>query len=598
LKEKQRSEIDNKYKWDLSLVYKSEIEYEEDLVKLEEFISIFLSYENKMLDDAQLFYDAINTYYILSRLFEKIFVYTELNLKVDIIDTNFKKKSAKLAIIWQNLEEKSVWFNNNIIEISEDKLNDFYVDCEKLSEYRRVIDFIRRYKPYTLSKDREELISSLTSISGDFEEAYDILGEAEMHFEKIVINGEEIEVNNTSYSKLIYDGNPLVRKSAFKAFYKAFANVVNTNTRLYLSHLSLGNKVRKIRGFNSGLDMEVFSDEVDDGPIKSVIECVNNNLDSFQNYFKYKAQLLGVQKLHLYDTYVKVVSSEKEYSIDEAIEYIIKALSVLGDDYIEVLKRAFNERWIDYLPNKNKVSGAFSWGSYDTVPYLLLNYNNKLNDISTMAHEIGHSMHSYYSNSNQPYHQSHYKIFVAEVASQVNELLVDQYLIDNGDAETKKYIINELLDKFKSTMHRQTMFAEFEVLIHDLVEKDTPLTSKELNDLYYDLNKKYFGDSVIVDEEIKYEWSRISHFFRDFYVYKYATSFAAAIVIAKRINAGEVDAIKNYREFLTLGSTMDPLSELSIAGVNLSDSKVLEEAIEYFDELFEEFKKINEQGGK
>ena len=301
-----------------------------------------------------------------------------------------------------------------------------------------------------------------------------------------------------------------------------------------------------------------------------------------------------MDEFHLYDNYVDLIElDETDYTFEQAKELVIKALSVLGDDYITDLKKAFDEKWIDIYPNVSKRGGAYSGGCYDTNPYVLLNYQGKLDDVSTLAHELGHSMHSYYSKKANSYEEADYKIFVAEVASTVNELLLCKYIINNSkNREEKLNVLNRMLDLFKGTLYRQTMFAEFEKKAHEMCENDEILTSENLCSMYYDLNKKYFGDDVVVDEQIKYEWARIPHFYYNFYVYKYATGISAACYIVNNILSGDKLALENYKKFLSLGGSMKPVEELKVAGVDMNDKEVVNSAIKMFDETLDDFVKV------
>ena len=318
-------------------------------------------------------------------------------------------------------------------------------------------------------------------------------------------------------------------------------------------------------------------------------------MDVLFKYYDLKKELLNLEELHLYDIYTPIISNfEKKYSFEDATNLVIDALKVLGDDYITILKDGFTNRWIDVYPTKSKRTGAYSGGSYDTYPYVLLNYQERYNDVSTLAHELGHSMHSYYARKTNDYQYGDYSIFVAEVASTVNEVLLAKHLLKTSkDKEEKLFILDNLMNLFKSTIYRQTMFAEFEKIIHEDAEQDIPLTADYISNKYYELNKKYFGEGVVVDEEIKYEWSRIPHFYYNFYVYKYATGLSAACKIANDILEGKPNAVENYKKFLSCGTTLNPIESLKLADVDLNKKEVIESAINMFKETIEEFKEIN-----
>ena len=407
-------------------------------------------------------------------------------------------------------------------------------------------------------------------------------------------NGESVELTDSNYNKYIKSNDRRVRKEAFDELYRVYSNFKNTICSTIKGNIEANTSIAKIRGYESAIEASLFSDNIDVSVYNNLIDTVSNNLSSLFKYYDLKKKILGLDEMHLYDTYVSIINEKpREYTFDEAKELVKKALSVLGDKYINDLNNAFTKKWIDIYNNKGKRGGAYSGGSYDTYPYVLLNFEGTLNDVSTLAHELGHSMHSYYSRLNNSYQDSNYKIFVAEVASTVNELLLSKYLLKNtSDKREKLIILNNLLDLFKATIFRQTMFAEFEKNIYEKHEKGEILTAELLCNDYYELNKKYFGNSVYVDDEIKYEWERIPHFYYYFYVYKYATGLSAACYIVNGILSGSKDALDNYLKFLTLGGSMDPLDELKVAGIDMTKPDSILSAIHMFDEILEEFEQL------
>ena len=350
----------------------------------------------------------------------------------------------------------------------------------------------------------------------------------------------------------------------------------------------------KINKYNSAIEMSLFADDVDIKVYNNLIDSVHKHINYIYDYYKLKKEILGFDKLHLYDIYVPIGNSfDRKYSYDEAEETILKVLSIFGDEYINKVKEALNSRWIDVYPTKNKRTGGYSGGSYDTYPYILLNYQDKYNDMSTLIHEMGHSMHSYYSRTYNDYQNSEYKIFVAEVASTVNELLLSHYLLEHSNnKEEKMYILNNLMELYRATIYRQTMFAEFERDISSIIDKEEVLTADKLSSIYYDLNKFYFGNDVVADDEIRYEWERIPHFYYNFYVYKYATGLSAATAIVKGILNGKDNAVDNYINFLKCGSRLSPIESLKVAGVDLTDSSVVDIALEEFKNILDMYKNM------
>ena len=376
--------------------------------------------------------------------------------------------------------------------------------------------------------------------------------------------------------------------------YETYSNYKNTLSTLYKSHLEFLTEIAKIKKFNNSLESSLFSENIDVSVYNNLIDTVNKNFKVVYKYYNLKKEILNLDEIHLYDVCAQMVGDlDKDYSYEEAKEILFKALAPLGENYLNDLKKAFDERWIDVYNNAGKRSGAYSGGFYDTNPFVLLNYEGKLYDVATLAHELGHSMHTYYSCKNNSYTDSDYQIFVAEVASTVNEVLLYLYLINNSnDNKEKLYVLNELLELFRQTIYRQVMFAEFEKLTHELTEKGEILTSELLTDEYYKLNQKYFGSNVVVDELIKYEWERIPHFYYNFYVYKYAIGISSACHIVNNILEGKENALENYLSFLKSGGSDYPANELKITGVDVTKPEVVESAIKMFDETIDKFQKV------
>ena len=406
-------------------------------------------------------------------------------------------------------------------------------------------------------------------------------------------NNEEVELTESNYSVFLHSKDRRVRKEAFNKILTTYGEYKNTISSTFAGNVDTLTTLAKLKKYDSSLEAALFSDNVDKEVYNNLIKTVKDNLDVLYKYFKLKKDFLKLDEFHLYDQYVDLVEKNtKQYTFLEAKALVIEALSVLGEDYIKNLNKAFDERWIDVYNNKGKRGGAYSSGFYDTKPYVLLNYEGTINDVSTLAHELGHSMHTYYSCLNNPYQYSSYKIFVAEVASTVNELLLNFHLLNKGSKEDKKYILSNLMNLFKATIYRQTMFAEFERDMHNLKEQGGVLTNEVLCDNYYKLNLDYFGPDVVVDDEIKYEWERIPHFYYNFYVYKYAIGLSCACYIVDNILNKKENALENYLKFLSSGGSDYPINELKIAGIDVTKKDVIESAIKMFDSFIEQFKEL------
>lgn len=594
-KQKLRSEIEEKYKWDLTTIYKNEEDFEKDYNYAKELIKDFSHHEKTMMNSAKDLLNTIEEDVKISRLLNKLYMYAHLNSDSDTGNTKYQELKGRISNLDSDYSKSSSFIIPTLLKEEYKTVEKFYQEEPKLLEHKFNLENVFRYKKHVLTENEEKMISTFSQVLGNSEEIFDVFTNSDMTFGFILDEeGEEVELTNSSYSKLIKSKDRRVRCDTFKQLYEVYSSYKNTMAKIISGDVKSNVALSEIKKYPSALEASLFADNIKKEVYDNLIDTIHNNLEPLYYYFNLKKQMLGLDELHIYDTYTSVIAdSTKEYTFDEAKDLVIKALSVLGEDYIKDLNKAFDERWIDIYPNKGKVSGAYSSGSYDTNPYLLLNFNGTLDHVSTLAHELGHSMHSYYSRRDNPYQYSSYKIFVAEVASTVNELLLANYLLENSnDDKLKLVVLNDLLDMFKGTIYRQTMFAEFEKMMYEKEENKEVLTHELLSNIYYDLNKLYFGDAVVVDDEIRYEWMRIPHFYYNFYVYKYATGLSAACHIVKRILAKEDGALSSYLKFLSTGGSNYPLEELKIAGVDMTKKEVVESAIDMFKEYLCEFEDL------
>ena len=594
-----RNEIAEKYKWDLTKIYKNINEFNKDYEEVSKQIEDFTKYESLMGTNAHNFYETIEKYFSISRLLEKLSVYTHLLFDEDTGNNNNQALSAKVSNLFDKFAKISYFTTPTILKKDYSEIEEYYKEEPKLKEYEILLKNEYRYKEHTLSDIEEKLLSSITKMLNNNYETYELLKDSDLTFGNIHDEeGNSVELTCSNYSVYIESKNREVRKEAFLTLYKTYKQFINTFATTLSGNIKENITISKIKKYNSTIEWCLYPDEVDQKIYNNLIKTINDNLDILFKYYKLKKKSLNLNELHLYDIYTPIVENfHKKYPFEEAKETVFKALSVLGDDYIEILKKGIEDRWIDVYPTKNKRTGGYSSGCYDTNPYILLNYQDKYNDMSTLAHEAGHSMHSYYTRHNNKYQYGDYTIFVAEVASTVNELLLAKYLLKTSTSkEEKLFILDNLMTLFKSTIYRQTMFAEFEQDIYKDAENDIPLTADYLNNKYYKLNQKYFGEDVIVDEEIKYEWARIPHFYYNFYVYKYATGLSAACHIVDDILSGKDNAVENYKKFLSAGRTKTPLESLKLAGVDLSKKEVIESAINMFNDTIEEYIELQKNG--
>lgn len=591
-----REEIETQYKWDLTQIVKNEIEFNQTYQDLKHEIETFSQYETSMSESATNFYDTIKKYYEISRKLEKLYIYSHLLFDCDTSDNQNQALTIKISNLYDEWNKASFFVTPTILKKDYSEIETYYQEEPKLLDYEIMLKREFRYKDHTLSDIEEKLLSKMTKAMGNDYATYSLLKDSDLSFGIITDEeGKQVELTGNNYSIYIESKDRNVRKETFETLYRTYKQFINTFAATLSGTIKENATIAKIRKYHSTLEWCLYTDELDPSIYDNLITSVANNLNVLYKYYDLKKEVLGLDELHLYDIYTPIVNEfEKKYPFEEAKKIVLEALSILGEDYITTLRHGYENNWVDVYPTKAKRTGAYSSGCYDTEPYILLNYQEKYDDVSTLAHESGHSMHSYYARKNNPYQYGDYAIFVAEVASTVNEILLAKYLLNHSNDKTEKlFILDNLMNLFKGTIYRQTMFAEFEKEIYQDVEQDIPLTADYLSNKYYELNKKYFGDNVIIDEEIKYEWARIPHFYYNFYVYKYATGLSAACHIVNDILSGKENAVENYKNFLKCGSTKSPLESLKLAGVDLSNPEVVESALKIFDETIEEFKELS-----
>jgi len=590
-----RDSIDKKYTWDLDAIYSSVEEFNKDYDVVKDMVNNFSKYENIMLNNSQNFYETLEKYYSVSRKLEKLYNYANLLFDTDTSDNNNQSLRGRVTNLYSDFSKNSYFISVNILKLDYSEIENFYEEEPRLRKYEKILKDEFRYKEHTLSDSEEKLLSSLSKMIGNNYDTYELFKDCDLSFGNINDEeGNEIELTNSNYSVYIESRDREVRRNTFATLYETYKQYKNTFASLISNNINEEITISKIKKYNSAIECSLYEDEISIDVYNNLISSVNDGMNVLYKYYDLKKKVLEVDELHLYDIYVSMVNEfSKKYEFDEAVEIVKNALSVLGSDYISVLESGISNRWIDVYPTKNKRTGGYSSGGYDTYPYILLNYQDKYGDMSTLAHELGHSIHSYYARANNDFEYGNYSIFVAEVASTVNELLLAKYMIKNSsNPEEKKYILNKLMELFRATIYRQTMFAEFERDIYAMAEADEVLTADKLNEKYYELNKRYFGNNVVVDNEVQYEWERIPHFYYNFYVYKYATGLSSACMIVDNILSGKEDAVKNYIEFLKCGRTKSPIDSLKVAGVDITKKEVIDSAIKMFDDVIDEFNEL------
>jgi len=584
-----RNNIDKKYQWDLSKIYGSIDEFRKDIDLVNSRLGEFSKFEEIKYDENTL-YEVIELCMNVSRVLEKLQAYTSLLCDEDTGINKNQELKEEVNNLCSEYTKATYFIDTDILKLDYSYIEELYDKNDKLKEYELYFKEMFRYKEHTLSNEEEKLLANLSLTFGNNYESYELLKDNDMSFPDFCVDMEDYELNNSNYSLYIESDNRDIRKGAFGTLYETYKQYKNIFANLLTSNIKEEVSMAKIKKYNSSIEASLYRDELEISIYNNLVATVNERMDVLHKYYDLKKKVLGVDELHLYDVYANLVSMDEfKYNFDDACDTVVAALSVLGEEYISILKNGIKDRWIDVYPNRGKRTGGYSSGSYDTNPYILLNYQDKYDDMSTLAHELGHSMHSYYTRHNNPYQYGHYSIFVAEVASTVNELLLAKYVIKNSNNKNEKlFILNRMMELFRATIYRQTMFAEFEKNIYDMIENSKPVTADILSDEYYRLNKIYFGDNVVVDECVRYEWERIPHFYYNFYVYKYATGLSAACYIVSSLLDGKISA-DDYISFLKCGKSKSPLDSLKVAGVDLSDKSVISSAIDMFNDTIKEF---------
>lgn len=592
---KTREEINKSDQWDLEKIYKDEKEWEKDFDLVKKELEILIKQKDTFTKTSRDFANFFKQDEKVSRLLEKLYMYAHCKNDQDKTNNTYQELKGKMDHIYAEYDEQTAFVIPSILKMSKETVLEYIKNEESLKPYQHFFDVILEKKDHILEESTEKVLSAYGPVLSASSSTASYLTDADLEFDPIYDEkGQELPFSEANYSVYIKSKDRNIRKQTFERLYQGYSKIKNTLTSTYRTTVENDAITARLRNYNSSIEMYLKPKHIPVKLYENLIEVVHNHLDTLYEYYDLKKEMLGLDEFHLYDSYVTTIkNNHKEYSFEEAKKLVLEALSVYGKDYTAVLKEAFNNRWIDKYPNKGKRIGAYSTGSYDTLPYVLLNYTNTYTDVSTLAHELGHSMHTFYTNKNNAYIEANYPIFLAEIASTTNELLLSHYMYQNATTKEEKLsILNEKLDLFKATVYRQTMFAEFEYMAHNYVDAKNVLTTDYLCDIYYNLNKKYFGERVVVDKDIQYEWLRIPHFYRPFYVYQYATSLAISCYVANAIIKKEAGFQEKYIEFLSSGGRDYPLEVLKIIDIDLTDTKVFESVMQEFKDTLEEFKKV------
>jgi oligoendopeptidase F len=590
-KAKQRSEIAQQDKWRIEDIYATDEAWEADYNECIRRAKEKCVYQGRLAESALILYQALKESDEADLLVEHVYVYAFMKYYEDTANAVYQEMSGRAQAAVTKLSEKYAFLTPEILAIDQKKMQE-YLNSDTLALYRHALEDILVKKDHALSEKEERLLAMAGQVTASPNEIFSKFNNADVKFGTILDeDGNEVELTNGRYSVFMESNDRSVRENAFKALYRQYGNFKNTLAATYYANVKQACFYAKARKYDSTLQMYLSGSFIPEKVYHNLIETVHNNLDKMHAYVSLRKQVLGVDELHFYDIYAPMVSDiTMKIPYEEAKDIALKALAPLGEEYLSKVKEGFESGWVDVYENTGKRTGAFSWGTYGVHPYVFLNYTDTLNDVFTLVHEMGHAMHTYYSNTNQPYPYAGYRIFVAEVASTCNEALLMQYLLKNcTDALEKKYLMNHYFEQFKGTLFRQTMFAEFEMITHKMAEDGEVLSTQALCDVYRKLNEEYFGADMVIDDEIALEWSRIPHFYTPFYVYQYATGYSAAIAIASKIFKGDEKTLKGYKQFLSGGCSMHPIDLLKLCGIDMESPQVIQEALDVFGQLLEEW---------
>lgn len=585
-----RIEIDDKYKWNLADIVKDEAEWDSIYNQIKDKIKQIGQFSGK-LKDKQNILECLNFNSEISEKIEKIYVYAKMKMDEDSEVAKYQALTDKAERILVEYSAESSFITPEITKL-EDKVLEGFISDSDFEKHSCYFESVLREKKYILSENEERILSNTQTFSDNFHSAFNMFDNVDVDFGDVKFEGEKIKLTHGTYSMVMQSCDRKARRNAYRNMFGAYKKMINTIASLYAGNVKKDCFYAKVRGYDSAIAKAMYNENVPEIIYKNLTESVDKSLKLLHEYLALRKKVLGLNKLAMWDMHTPIVTEvEHNYKYEDAVELVKNALKPLGEDYAQLLEQAFRDKWIDVFENKGKRSGAYSWGCYGVHPYVLLNYTGVTHDVFTIAHELGHAMHSYYSNASLPYEKAGYEIFVAEVASTVNEILLLKYMIAKADGNEKKYLLSYYLDMFRTTFFRQTQFAEFEMIAHKAYEEGESLTAEFLCNEYKKLNDKYYKANTLDDGLICYEWARIPHFYRSFYVYKYATGIASAVVIANGILTDSKN-VESYKKFLSLGGSMPPSEILKVAGVNLEDKKTFEIVRKEFKDTLNQLKEL------
>ena len=591
----KRSEVKKEFTWAVEDLYPSVEAWREAVEQAKKFGEQIAQFEGKVGACAKNLYEVCCLEEEAEKILGRAYSYASRMSDVDTKNTENQALVLQIRSVYMEIASKTAFIVPEVLEIAEETLEEYYKEEPALELYRKMIEETQRMKAHRLSTEMEVLLAQTAEMASAPQNVFSMFNNADIQFPEIKDeNGELVRITHGRFVPLLESADRRVRKDTFEALYHTYEQFKNTLAAAYSGEVKSRIFRAKARKYTSTLEAAVDANHVSPEVYKTLVEVINENLDKMHRYVRLRKKCLGLDELHMYDIYTPMVAdSATKVSFEQAKETILEALQPLGEEYIAMLKEGFENRWIDVYENEGKRSGAYSAGAYGCHPFVLLNYSDTLDNQFTLAHEMGHALHSYLSNKNQPFVYADYKIFVAEVASTCNEVLLIEHLLKKTtDKKERMYLLNHYLDSFKGTVYRQTMFAEYEMITNAMAERGESLTAEVLKKVYFELNQKYYGPDMISDPEIAIEWARIPHFYYNFYVYQYATGFSAAVAIAHKILAEGKPAVDNYKKFLSGGCSQDPVSLLKIAGVDITKKESMQSALDVFGSLLDEMEQL------
>ena len=593
-----REEADTRYKWAIEDLYKDDEDWKRDYELLKSRIPELTKFRGRLGESAEVLLSMQKLSDELNQLLEKVYVYANQRLHENTDNSTYQNLASQAQGLLVELSESLSFVEPELMELPDGIIETFLDENEELLVYRQYFENIIRQKKHVLPTEQEQLLAAMGEVAESPKDIFSMFNNADIRFPEITgEDGHPVQVTHGRYMSLMQSRNRQVRKDAFEAMYGVYGDWRNTLAAMYRANVKQEAFLAKAHKYTSDLEAALDGSHIPVKVYEQLIEAVHESMPLMYRYMKLRKKLLGVEELHMYDLYVPVIEQDhSEIPFEQAKKTVLEGLAPMGEEYLHLLREGFDYGWIDVYENQGKRTGAYSWGAYGTHPYVLLNYQGTLHDVFTLAHEMGHALHSWYSDEHQPYIYAGYRIFVAEVASTCNEALLIHYLMEQskkaGDRKKTMYLMNYFLEQFRTTLFRQTMFAEFEKITHGLQEQGETLTADRLCEIYYDLNKLYFGEEICVDQEIAMEWARIPHFYTPFYVYQYATGFSAAIALSKQILEQGAPAVEQYKKFLKGGSSMYPLELLKMAGVDMEQKAPVQDALAVFAQYLDEMERL------